>query len=155
MFAYWGPSATTFMFSMHNGHADILFGGVTVLTGITGTLAGGLVLDALGGSETGAAAVCLASCALGFVLLQAAFRLCFTLTSFIVVFACGQFALFMLQAPITRIVLLAVSPDLQPLAFSIQTIAIHVLGDVPSPPLAGLVHDGLFSPDDVVCFILA
>jgi hypothetical protein len=141
------------MFFMRPGHADILFGGVTVVSGVLGTVAGGLILDVLGGSETGAAAVCLASCALAFVLLQAAFRLCKSLAPFVGVFAVGQFVLFTLQAPITRIILLAVPTELQPLAFSIQTISIHVLGDVPSPPIAGFVHDTLFSPDDVVRFL--
>ena len=150
MFAYWGPKATTYMFHLPPGHADILFGGVTVLAGIAGTLAGGLLLDALGGSEPGAALVCLVATAASFALLQAAFRLCYTLAPFVVVFAVGQFALFMLQSPVTRIILLSVPPEQRPLAFGIQTIAIHVLGDVPSPPLAGWLHDAAFSADDVV-----
>lgn len=150
MFAYWGPKATTFMFHLPPGHADILFGAVTVLAGIAGTLAGGLLLDALGGSEPGAALVCLTSTIAGYVLLQAAFRLCFSLAPFVVVFAVGQFALFMLQSPVTRVILLSVAPELRPLAFGIQTIAIHVFGDVPSPPLAGWLHDTAFSADDVV-----
>ena len=50
----------------------------------------------------------------------------------------------------TRIILLSAPVHLQPLAFSIQTIMIHVLGDVPSPPLAGWIHDHIFEPDDYV-----
>jgi Organic Anion Transporter Polypeptide (OATP) family len=150
MFAYWGPKAVTFMFRMPPGRADLVFGATTVLSGIAGTLAGGLVLDALGGSARAAASVCLASCALGFVLLQLAFRVCYTFAPFVAVFAAGELVLFMLQSPITRIILMSVPADLRPLAFGIQTITIHVLGDVPSPPLAGWIHDAVFEADDIV-----
>lgn len=45
-FAFWAPKAIKQIF--HLPAADILFGGITVLTGITGTLAGGMALDWLG-----------------------------------------------------------------------------------------------------------
>jgi MFS transporter, Spinster family, sphingosine-1-phosphate transporter len=150
MFAYWGPKAVTFMFHMQSDHADLIFGAVTVLSGIVGTLLGGLLLDALGGSARAAAGVCLGSCALGFVLLQLAFRLCYTIAPFVAVFAIGELVLFTLQSPVTRIILLSVPSDLRPMAFGIQTITIHVFGDVPSPPLAGWIHDKVFNADDVV-----
>jgi hypothetical protein len=57
-----------------------------------------------------------------------------------------------LQAPMTRIILLSAPVHLQPLAFSIQTITIHVLGDVPSPPLAGWIHDHILHQGDKVRF---
>jgi hypothetical protein len=150
MFAYWGPKAVTYMFHLHTGSADVIFGAVTVLSGITGTLGGGLILDALGGHARDAAAICFLSCAGGFVLMQAAFRLCFSLVPFVAVFAVGEFVLFLLQSPCTRIILMSVPQHLQPLAFSIQTISIHVFGDVPSPPLAGWIHDQTFHADDIV-----
>ena len=150
MFAYWGPKAVTFMFHLPKGNADLIFGAVTVLAGIVGTLGGGLLLDAIGGSARAAAGVCLLSCSIGFMLLEASFHFCHSIAPFVAVFATGEVALFMLQSPITRIILVSVPPELRPMAFGIQTVAIHVLGDVPSPPLAGWIHDHVFDPDDIV-----
>lgn len=101
MFAYWGPKAVTFMFHMAPGGADVLFGGITVGTGILGTLAGGSLLDATGGAGArprhAAARVCLLSVGGGFLVLQAAFALGRTLAGFSVMFALGEFLLFMIQ----------------------------------------------------------
>ena len=46
-----------------------------------------------------------------------------------------------LQAPNTAVVLWSVPSRLRPLAMSVQVIVIHVLGDVPSPPLLGLLQE--------------
>lgn len=40
MYSYWGPRAITYMFGLHGSEADLMFGGLTVGTGILGTLAG-------------------------------------------------------------------------------------------------------------------
>lgn len=101
MFAYWGPKAVTFMFIMPNGAADVLFGAITVGTGIFGTLAGGSLLDATGGAgprpRHAAARVCLLSVGGGLLVLQAAFAGGRTLALFSVMFAVGEFLLFMIQ----------------------------------------------------------
>jgi MFS transporter, Spinster family, sphingosine-1-phosphate transporter len=150
MFSYWGPKAVTFMFKLPPGHADLIFGAVTVLTGIFGTFLGGTVLDYAGGGSPAAAGVCVTSVLFGFAFLQIGFLSCRTLWPFVGLFAAGELMLFMVQAPVTRIILLSAPTALQPMAFSVQTISIHVLGDVPSPPLAGWLHDHLFDTDDVV-----
>lgn len=101
MFAYWGPKAVTFMFAMAPGSADVLFGAITVGTGILGTLAGGSLLDTTGGAgprpRHAAARVCLFSVGGGFLMLQAAFGAGRTLLLFSVLFALGEFLLFMIQ----------------------------------------------------------
>ena len=45
------------------------------------------------------------------------------------------------QAPNTAVVLWSVPSRLRPLAMSVQVIVIHVLGDVPSPSLLGLLQE--------------
>lgn len=40
MYSYWGPRAITYMFALFGSQADLLFGSLTVGTGILGTLAG-------------------------------------------------------------------------------------------------------------------
>ena len=113
-------------------------------------LAGGLVLDSLGATLSNSSRMCLFSVTSGFIIVQAAFVLCRELPSFVLLFALGEFVLFMISAPITTIILMSVPSQLRPLAFSVQTISIHLFGDVPSPPLAGWIHDNLFHEDDKV-----
>ena len=98
MFAYWGPKGATLMFRMKNGEADLVFGLVTVATGILGTLAGGWVLDKLGGNAHAAGRVCFCAITVGFMLLELGFIFTETFPAFVTVFSIGQFALFMLQA---------------------------------------------------------
>lgn len=97
MFAYWGPKGATLMFRMEVGEADLAFGIVTVATGILGTLTGGWVLKRWGGDGFAASKVCLVGLLCGFGLLQIGFLFAGTFNMFVVAFAFGQFALFMLQ----------------------------------------------------------
>lgn len=97
MFAYWGPKGATLIFRMLPGQADLVFGLVTVTTGILGTLSGGWVLDKLGGNAHAAGRVCFMAISAGFLLLQLGFIFTTTFGAFVSVFAVGQFALFMLQ----------------------------------------------------------
>jgi MFS transporter, Spinster family, sphingosine-1-phosphate transporter len=97
MFAYWGPKGATLIFQMKPGRADLVFGPVTVATGILGTLAGGWVLDKLGGNAHAAGRVCVTAITVGFALLQLAFIFTTAFSAFVSVFAVGQFTLFMLQ----------------------------------------------------------
>ena len=56
---------------------------------------------------------------------------------FLFFLAVGESFAFMLQAPINAVVLRSVPTDSRPLACALCTVAVHVLGDVPSPPLFG------------------
>lgn len=113
--------------------------------------AGGIWLDRLGATSSwNATVVCLVAIAGGAVTVQVAFALCYRLLPFMVLFAAGEFLLFMIQSPLTTLILLSVPTDLRPLAFSVQTISIHVFGDVPAPPAAAWIHDHVFQKDDSV-----
>ena len=50
--AFWAPKAGAQAFNMEN--ADLVFGGVTVATGLLGTFVGGLALDFVGSTMTNA-----------------------------------------------------------------------------------------------------
>ena len=54
----WGPKAGRDVFSISGETADLVFGAVTVLTGVFGTLAGGLVLDWLGATMANGLLIC-------------------------------------------------------------------------------------------------
>ena len=47
-YGFLGPKAGAETFAVSGPEADSVFGAVTVLTGVFGTLAGGLALDAMG-----------------------------------------------------------------------------------------------------------
>ena len=46
------------------------------------------------------------------------------------------------QAPVAALCMWCVPTDLRPLGVSMMTVSIHLLGDVPSPPLVGLLQVG-------------
>ncbi|CAI7840967.1 unnamed protein product [Closterium sp. NIES-54] len=56
-YAYWAPKAMREIF--HEERADALFGGITVVTGMGGTLFGGLMLDRMGATIPNALLVCM------------------------------------------------------------------------------------------------
>ncbi|GAX75013.1 hypothetical protein CEUSTIGMA_g2459.t1 [Chlamydomonas eustigma] len=145
VFAFWGPQAGRQLFfsdkdAQSASAADLAFGGVTVLTGVMGSLAGGVALDRMGSTLRNASSLCAASNFIGFILVVTAFSATKTFTSFMVVFGMGQFALFCLQAPVAVMGMWCVPANLRPLCISLITVCIHAFGDVPSPPLLGLIQ---------------
>lgn len=66
-YAYWGPKAGAQVFSMSPEGADLKFGGITVVTGVMGTILGGVALDRVGSTMTNALAICCISNVVGWV----------------------------------------------------------------------------------------
>jgi hypothetical protein len=143
VYAFWGPKAGKRIYQLQGESADVVFGGVTVITGVFGSLFGGLALDALGSTLSNANLVCGISNLVGLVFVLASFLAARSFTAFIVLFAFGELALFMMQAPVNAIGMWSVPPALRPLAISMVTVSIHLLGDVPSPPLVGAIQSAL------------
>ena len=63
--AYLGPKAGRDVFGISGETADLVFGAVTVLTGVFGTLAGGVLLDRMGSTMGNALTICAAGMAIG------------------------------------------------------------------------------------------
>lgn len=143
VYAFWGPKAGKRIYHMSGESADVIFGGVTVITGVFGSLGGGLALDALGSTLWNANLLCGVSNFVGLVFVLTAFLAARNFTVFIVLFAIGELALFMIQAPVNAIGMWSVPAALRPLAISMVTVSIHLLGDVPSPPLVGALQSAL------------
>ncbi|CAN4107870.1 unnamed protein product [Withania somnifera] len=116
-YSYWGPKAGYNIYRMKN--ADMMFGGITVVSGILGTLAGGFVLDQMTSTISNA----------------------LSLYAFIVLFAIGELLVFATQGPVNYVCLHCVKPSLRPLSMAMSTVSIHIFGDVPSSPLVGVVQD--------------
>ncbi|KAL5704749.1 hypothetical protein ACHQM5_023130 [Ranunculus cassubicifolius] len=139
-YSYWGPKAGYSIYNMKN--ADTIFGGVTIICGILGTLAGGLILDRMTSTIRNAFKVLSGATFLGAIFCFGAF--CSrSLYGFIALFAIGELLLFAAQAPVNFVCLHCVEPSLRPLSMALNTILIHLLGDVPSSPLVGVLQDHL------------
>ncbi|MCD9559009.1 hypothetical protein HAX54_016724 [Datura stramonium] len=139
-YSYWGPKAGYSIYHMKN--ADMMFGGVTVVSGILGTLAGGFILDRMTSTISNAFKLLSVATFLGAIFCFAAF--CFkSLYAFLALFAIGELLVFATQGPVNYVCLHCVKPSLRPLSMAMSTVSIHIFGDVPSSPLVGVVQDNI------------
>ncbi|KAF7127504.1 hypothetical protein RHSIM_Rhsim11G0144900 [Rhododendron simsii] len=139
-YSYWGPKAGYSIYHMKN--ADMMFGGVTLLCGILGTLAGGFVLDKISSTISNAFKLLSVATFLGAAFCFSAF--CFkSLYAFLALFTLGQLFIFATQGPVNYICLHCVQPSMRPLSMAMSVVAIHIFGDVPSSPLVGVLQDNI------------
>ncbi|XP_068655992.1 probable sphingolipid transporter spinster homolog 2 [Aristolochia californica] len=137
-YSYWGPKAGYSIYHMSN--ADMMFGGITIVCGIIGTLSGGYILDRVKSTITNAFKLLSAASLLGAIFCFSAF--CSkNLYIFIVLFSLGELCVFATQAPVNFVCLHCVKPGLRALSIAMSTVAIHIFGDVPSSPLVGVLQD--------------
>jgi len=113
------------------------------VTGIVGTVSGGLLLDYRGATVENALKTASMGTGLACLLLIPSFMLSRTLESFVPLLVIGELFLFMSQAPASAVMLWSVPKRLRPFSMSLTTITIHVLGDVPSPPILGAIQGRL------------
>lgn len=139
-YSYWGPRAGYAIFNLEN--ADIVFGGMTVVCGIFGTVAGGIVLDKIGSTVKNGFKVLTIASLVGGIACFVSF-LSGTLICFLPLFSLGELFLFATQGPVNYLILQSASANLQPLAMALSTVCIHVFGDVPSAPIVGALQDYL------------
>ncbi|KAH0885969.1 hypothetical protein HID58_062065 [Brassica napus] len=141
-YSYWGPKAGYNIYKMKN--ADMIFGAVTIICGIVGTLSGGLILDHVTSTIPNAFKLLSGATFIGATCCFTAFTLK-SLYGFVALFAIGELLVFATQAPVNYVCLHCVEPSLRPLSMAISTVAIHIFGDVPSSPLVGIVQDHIDS----------
>ncbi|XP_028782091.1 probable sphingolipid transporter spinster homolog 2 [Neltuma alba] len=137
-YSYWGPKAGYNIYNMTN--ADMIFGGITIVCGILGTLAGGFLLDFLTNTLSNAFKLLAMTTFIGATFCFGAF-LFKSIYGFLALFAVGEILVFATQGPVNYVCLRSVEPSLRPLSMAISTVAIHVFGDVPSSPIVGVVQD--------------
>lgn len=137
-YSYWGPKAGYNIYHMNN--ADMMFGGITIVCGILGTLAGGYILDCMDATISNAFKLLSGATFLGAIFCFISFCLK-GLYGFIALFSVGELLVFATQAPVNYVCLHCVRPSLRPLSMAMSTVAIHIFGDVPSSPLVGILQD--------------
>ncbi|KPI85952.1 putative transporter putative major facilitator superfamily protein (MFS) [Leptomonas seymouri] len=127
--------------------AAAFMGLATTLSGVVGSLLGGFVVDRLGGSVGITGAIQCQKFNVAMILISipcgAAALLATDVVRFAVAFVVAVVALFAITAPVNASILTVVPPQLRPYAVSYSVFFIHLLGDFPSPMLAGLVSDYL------------
>lgn len=140
--------------------ANFWFGLVTVIAGAIGTVIGGRMADRAArglppipdgadhthGANLGAANAQLRVCAIGvafaFPLTAAAFFLP-SAWMFFALAGCAEIGLFLSTAPINAIMLRTAPIYMRASAMAVAIFAIHLLGDLWSPPAVGLLSDHL------------
>ncbi len=139
--AQWVPS---FLYRMHGldvARGNSLFGAITVLSGISGTLTGGWLGDRLQKkTQKGYLIVSGSGFLLGtpmavYALLTPSLFHCMTAMFF------AEFFLFLNTGPLNSVIVNVTSPSVRAMAFAVNIFFIHALGDAISPTLLGWFSD--------------
>lgn len=153
-FSYWAPKFLFKNFGMSLKAANFNFGLVTVVAGAAATAIGGKWADAVRAkaereakpgdvdNETvrGLLRICAIGSAIGAPLAVACFLSPSPTLFFVLVFF-DILALFLCTSPINAVILRAVPPELRASAMALSIFAIHILGDLWSPPVVGFLAD--------------
>lgn len=139
--AQWLP---TFLFRLHGldvGKANTLFGGITVLAGITGTLTGGWLGDrfqkkrATGHLLVSAGGFLLGAPVAAYALLTGSLSTCLG------AMFCAEFLLFLNTGPLNTVIVNVTRSGARAMAFAVNIFLIHLLGDAISPTIIGWLSD--------------
>ncbi len=139
--AFWTPAFLERVRGMSRGTATVQFGAIVVVTGFAGTFFGGWLGDRLLRRwrqsylwVSGAATLLAAPVALAAFMAQSK---AVYLTAIVV----AELLLFVSTGPVNSAIVNLVAPGERATAVALSILAIHLLGDVPSPPLIGILSD--------------
>lgn len=137
--AYWIPAFLERMRHVPEKSATFSFGLIVVITGFVGTFAGGWLGDFLARYTQRAhlwisAAATLAAVPFAWLALTVA-----SPRTYLVCMVVAQLLMFLSTGPINAAIVNLVLPTQRASANALGVLAIHVLGDVPSPLLIGLI----------------
>jgi MFS family permease len=139
--AQWVP---TFLCRIHNltvAEGNTLFGAITVVSGISGTLAGGWLGDLL---QRRSAKGYLLVAGWGFLLgapVAAYALVASSVTACLTAIFFAEFLLFLNTSPLNTVIVNVSRPSVRSMAFAINIFFIHALGDAVSPTILGVLSD--------------
>jgi MFS family permease len=138
---YWMPSFLERVRHIPRDQATVSFGTIVVVTGFIGTFLGGWLGDLLAKKNKQAylwvsAIATLTAAPLVWVALTAA-----SFTTYTVCMIGAQLCMFLSTGPINAAIVNLVIASERATAIALSVFVIHILGDVISPPLIGLVSD--------------
>lgn len=139
--AFWMPSYMLRVRGYSPGEGMLMFGGITVVTGFVGTLAGGWLGDFLLRYTRKAYTWLSVVAMLGGALATFAALLADDPAIFLVCLVVAQLCLFLNTGPINALLVDIVAPSGRATAVAMSNFCIHLLGDAISPTLIGSVSD--------------
>ena len=141
-FAAWAPQYLYRELHMDLKTADYWFGLILVVSGLLATFAGAQLGDRYPGEDRARAN--LRVCAIS-MLVSVPFSIACLMAGsplgFFVGIAAAEFAIFVSTAPINVVILQGVPEELRASAMALSIFAIHLFGDLISPPLIGKLSD--------------
>jgi MFS family permease len=139
--AQWVPTFLYRWYGLDVGAGNTLFGAITVIAGITGTLTGGWLGDRLQRQRvTGYLVVSGSGLLLGAPLVVWAL-LTPSLPACLTAIFCAECLLFLNTGPLNTVIVNVIAPTLRARAFAVNIFVIHALGDAISPTLLGYLSD--------------
>lgn len=138
---YWMPTFLETERHLPSARANLLFGAVTALAGIFGTLAGGWLGErAERKTTTGGLWVAGVALTLSAPLVFLTARLGPEGLIYLATFF-AQFLIFMNTGPLNAAICNCVSPGFRSFAMGLNTLILHLMGDAPSPYIIGAIGD--------------
>ena len=139
--AFWAPAFLERIRGMSRGEATVQFGAIVVVTGFVGTFAGGWAGDyflrrSRNAYLTVSGWATLAAAPVSLVAFLSPNR-----SIFLPAIVVTELLLFASTGPINSAIVNVVAPGERATAVALSILGIHLLGDVPSPPLIGLLSD--------------
>jgi MFS family permease len=141
-FAAWAPKYLYRVIGLDLHTADYWFGLILVVAGLFATFIGGQLGDRWPGADRARAN--LRVCAISTAVSVPCAALCLLSSSalgFFMAIAAAEFAIFLSTSPINAVILGSVPSELRASAMAASIFAIHLLGDMISPPLIGGISD--------------
>jgi predicted MFS family arabinose efflux permease len=139
--AQWVPSFLNRTHGLDVARGNTLFGALTVLAGIGGTLTGGWLGDRL---QARSVKGYLHVSGWGFLVgtpIAAAAILTTSLPLCLAAMFCAEFFLFLNTGPLNTVIVNVTRPGVRAMAFAVNIFFIHALGDAVSPTLLGWLSD--------------
>lgn len=140
-FAVWMPTFFHRNFGLSVGRAGLLFGAVTVLSGLAGSLIGGYLSDRLRRSDRTADLLISGWGLLLGMPLAAAAIAAPSLNASIAFLFFAEMMLFLNMGPLNAAIVSVISLEKRSMAFAANIFVIHLLGDAASPALIGWGSD--------------
>ena len=139
--AFWMPAFLERARGLTRSEATVTFGAITLVTGFVGTFSGGFIGDLLLRRTKNAylwvsGVATLIAAPITFVSLSSPDR-----SVYIPAIVLAEILIFMSTGPVNSAIVNAVSPGERATAVGLSVFAMHFFGDIPSPPLIGILSD--------------
>lgn len=139
--AYWMPPFLERVRGMTHSEATVTFGTITLITGFVGTFLGGWLGDYFRRRTTQSY---LWVSGLATFIAAPAVYLAVSSPSrpvFLSAIVIGEVLIFMCTGPVNSAIVNAVAPTERSTAVGLSVLVMHLLGDMPAPPLIGVISD--------------